>query len=99
MVLEARGLDVTPATIERMRAAGDEASARVLERIYRDEIRHVRYGTTHFARVCERRGIPPAESWRSLVETHFRGALKPPFNDSARQAAGLPREFYAGIAL
>ena len=99
MVLEARGLDVTPATIERMRAAGDEASARVLERIYRDEIRHVRYGTTNFARVCERRGIPPAESWRSLVETHFRGALKPPFNDSARQAAGLPRDFYAGIDL
>ena len=99
MVLEARGLDVTPATVERMRAAGDETSARVLERIYRDEVRHVRYGTTHFAQVCERRGIPPAESWRSLVETHFRGALKPPFNDSARQAAGLPREFYAGIAL
>ena len=99
MVLEARGLDVTPATAERLRVAGDEASARVLERIYRDEIRHVSYGTTHFIQVCERRRIPPAESWRSLVETYFRGGLKPPFNDSARQAAGLPREFYAGIAL
>ena len=99
MVLEARGLDVTPATVERLRFAGDEASARVLERIYRDEIRHVRFGTTWFARLCESRGIPPAATWKTLVETWFGGALKPPFNDSARHAAGLPREFYAGIAL
>jgi uncharacterized ferritin-like protein (DUF455 family) len=99
MVLEARGLDVTPATIRRMREAGDEATARVLERIFRDEIRHVRYGTTYFADLCEKRGIPPAATWKSLVEEHFRGSLKAPFNDSARQSAGLPREFYAGIDL
>ncbi len=99
MVLEARGLDVTPAIIERLRFAGDETSARVLERIFRDEIRHVRFGTTHFAAVCHKRGIPPARTWQSLVETHFRGGLKAPFNDSARRSAGLPREFYAGIAL
>ena len=30
LVLEARGLDVTPAMIERLRAAGDDASAAVL---------------------------------------------------------------------
>ena len=99
MVLEARGLDVTPAMVERMRIAGDEASARILERIYADEIRHVRCGTTHFANVCQMRGTPPAGTWQRLVEMHFRGGLKAPFNDSARQAAGLPREFYAGIAL
>ncbi len=99
MVLEARGLDVTPAMVERLRIGGDEASARILERIYSDEIRHVRFGTAHFASVCRVRGDPPAETWRKLVETHFRGGLKPPFNDSAREAAGLPRGFYAGIAL
>ena len=99
MVLEARGLDVTPAMIERTRFVGDEATARILERIYSDEIRHVRSGTTWFAKVCEMSGSAPAATWQGLVETHFRGGLKPPFNDSARQAAGLPREFYAGIAL
>lgn len=99
MVLEARGLDVTPAMIERTRFAGDEATARILERIYRDEIRHVRCGTTWFGKVCQSSGSDPAATWQSLVEKHFRGGLKPPFNDSARQAAGLPREFYAGIAL
>ena len=99
MVLEARGLDVTPAMIERMRFAGDEASARILERILSDEIRHVRCGTTWFGKVCESQRSDPAATWQALVEKHFRGGLKPPFNDSARQAAGLPREFYAGIAL
>lgn len=99
MVLEARGLDVTPATIERMRFAGDEASARILERIFSDEIRHVRCGTAWFGSICQTRASDPAATWQTLVEKHFRGGLKPPFNDSARQAAGLPREFYAGIAL
>ena len=99
MVLEARGLDVTPATVERMRIVGDEVSARILERIYLDEIRHVRFGTAHFAKVCERREIPPVATWQGLVRSHFRGGLKAPFNDSARRLAGLPREFYAGIAL
>ena len=99
MVLEARGLDVTPTMIERMRFAGDEPTARILERIFSDEIRHVRCGTNWFAKVCERDGSDPIATWQSFVANHFCGGLKPPFNDSARQAAGLPREFYAGIAL
>jgi uncharacterized ferritin-like protein (DUF455 family) len=91
MVLEARGLDVTPLTIERLRAAGDAAGVRLLERILADEIRHVRYGAKHFAAVCTRRGEDVENLWNLLVKQHFRGALKPPFNDSARTAAGLPR--------
>ena len=38
MVLEARGLDVTPAAVARFEAAGDARSAAILGRIYRDEI-------------------------------------------------------------
>ena len=98
MVLEARGLDVTPATLERVRASGDESGARILQRILDDEIRHVRFGTTHFAAVCRKRGETAQTLWKSLVERHFNGAVKPPFNDSARGEAGLPRSFYAGVA-
>lgn len=98
MVLEARGLDVTPATLQRVRAAGDENGARILERILDDEIRHVRIGTSHFVALCARRGETPQSAWKKLVESHFRGGLKPPFNDSARLAAGLSRDFYAAIA-
>jgi uncharacterized ferritin-like protein (DUF455 family) len=97
MVLEARGLDVTPATVARFEAAGDARSAAILNRIYRDEIRHVRAGTTWFGNLCEARGIAPVAEWKRLVGTHFRGAIKPPFNDSARDEAGLSREFYAGV--
>mgnify|MGYP001166045364 FL=1 len=98
MLLEARGLDVTPATIERLRAADDSRGARILERILDDEIRHVRFGSTHFAAIAQRLGAPVADLWKMQVSRHFRGMVKPPFNDSARQAAGLSRDLYAGVA-
>ncbi len=98
MVLEARGLDVSPSTIVRLESAGDDASARILARIYADEIRHVGVGSSWFERLCESAGIDAAKHWQLLVRGHFRGALKPPFNDSARAKAGLPREYYASLA-
>ena len=98
MVLEARGLDVTPATVERFRSAEDEASARILERIVRDEIRHVAAGTRWFESGCAAHRFAPETHWQMLVTKHFRGRLKPPFNDSARRAAGLTREYYAALA-
>jgi uncharacterized ferritin-like protein (DUF455 family) len=98
MVLEARGLDVTPATVGRFEAAGDERSARVLQRIYHDEIRHVAAGTTWFTKIAESRGFSPIDHWQELVKHHCMGALKPPFNNSARDQAGLSRDFYEGVA-
>ncbi|WP_233281410.1 ferritin-like domain-containing protein [Sphingomonas changnyeongensis] len=95
MVLEARGLDVTPATIARFDALGDHATTRILTRILNDEVRHVGAGSRWFKWGCESRGLDPAPHWRHLVATHFRGVVKPPFNDSARAKAGLPRDYYA----
>ncbi len=98
MVLEARGLDVTPATLERVRAAGDEGGVKILSRILDDEIRHVSVGTRHFVAWSDARGVTPETQWKSLVRTYFRGLVKPPFNDSARLAAGLSRSFYGELA-
>lgn len=98
MVLEARGLDVTPATIARVAAAGDRSGVRILQRILDDEIRHVAIGVKHFDEVSRERDELPRENWRKLVAIHFRGRLKPPFNDSARAACGLSRDWYRGIA-
>jgi uncharacterized ferritin-like protein (DUF455 family) len=42
--------------------------------------------------------LEPVSLWKRLVALHFRGAVKPPFNDSARLEAGLSREFYDGVA-
>jgi len=98
MVLEARGLDVTPETVARFRAGGDEPSARILHRIYTDEIRHVGFGAKWFGYLAAGQDIDPAVQWRTLVRRHFRGVVKPPFNDSARATAGLTRDFYAPLA-
>ena len=98
MVLEARGLDVTPETIVRFTAARDETSARILSRILNDEVRHVRAGTIWFEFACSEKGFVPESHWRSLVSRYFRGLIKPPFNDSARDSAGLTREYYSGLA-
>ncbi|MEP7006323.1 MAG: ferritin-like domain-containing protein [Sphingomonas bacterium] len=98
MVLEARGLDVTPETIARFTSAQDEASARILSRIFADEIRHVRAGTKWFEFACAAKGFAAESHWRSLVSTYHRGLIKPPFNDSARDSAGLTREYYAALA-
>ncbi|WP_448659964.1 ferritin-like domain-containing protein [Sphingomonas sp. CJ99] len=98
MVLEARGLDVTPATIDRMLAAGDADTARILTRILTDEIRHVGIGTRWFESGCAAQQAIPQNLWKTLVERHFRGIVKPPFNDSARAEAGLTREYYLALA-
>jgi uncharacterized ferritin-like protein (DUF455 family) len=98
MVLEARGLDVSPATVARFNSAGDSASATILNRIYADEIRHVGVGTRWFKLVCESYKFDAPTHWKMLVQTYFKGQLKPPFNDSARAKAGLTREFHSSLA-
>ncbi len=98
MVLEARGLDVTPTTVAAFERGGDSRSAAILRRIYRDEIRHVAAGAHWFEQGCKARGLGIVAHWQRLIRSRFRGALKPPFNDSARLEAGLPREMYEGLA-
>lgn len=98
MVLEARALDITPQTVARLESAGDSISARLLGRIMTDEVVHVAAGVRWFRFGCAARNDSPEEIWRDLVATYFRGMLKPPFNDSARAAAGLTEDFYKVVA-
>ena len=95
LVLEARGLDVTPGMIERLERAGDDQSADILKVIYKDEIGHVAAGAHWYRAVCRERGLEPEETWRTIVKERFKGSLKPPFNDAARTQAGLPEAYYA----
>jgi uncharacterized ferritin-like protein (DUF455 family) len=94
LILEARGLDVTPAMIESLRKADDEASAALIEIIYRDEKRHVAYGMKWFRFMCQRANLPLEPTFHRLVRENFRGPLKPPFNEAARTKAGLTTGFY-----
>lgn len=98
LVLEARGLDITPPMIEKARAIGDEDTAKCLDIIYRDEKNHVAFGAKWFRFLCDRQGIRPEPAFHGFVRKHFRGALKPPFNDRARSEAGLTPGFYKPLA-
>ena len=88
-VLEARGLDVTPGMIGRLRDVGDAASAEILEIILREEVAHVAAGSRWFAYCCAREGRDPDATFAALIAEHMRGAIKGPFNVDARLAAGF----------
>jgi uncharacterized ferritin-like protein (DUF455 family) len=96
-VLEARGLDVTPPMIERFLAHGDAEAAAVLSGILADEITHVEAGNRWFRKLCAESVSEPTARFRELVERHFRGAVKPPFNVSARRQAGLATDWYSAL--
>ncbi len=98
MVLEARGLDVTPAMIDRFARIGDEKSVIILNRILTDEITHVATGNRWFQYICARENIEPRATWQRLVQKNFKGLLKPPFNSAARDRAGLTEDYYVPLA-
>jgi len=98
MVLEARGLDVTPGMIEIFDRAGETQARAALEVIYAEEVAHVAYGSKWFNWLCGRDGSDPKEVFHALVRHYFHGSLKPPFNEAKRADAGLPPDFYWPLA-
>lgn len=98
MVLEARGLDVTPGMIEIFRRAKITQAVDALEVIYAEEVSHVAYGSKWFYFLCGRDNLDPKEVFHRLVKKYFHGALKPPFNEEKRADAGIPPDFYWPLA-
>ncbi len=98
LILEARGLDVTPSLQVKMRETGDHESADVLKIIYDDEKGHVAVGAKWFRFLCAREKRDPAKTFQALVRANFRGTLKAPFNDIARAEAGLTPSFYRSLS-
>jgi uncharacterized ferritin-like protein (DUF455 family) len=98
MVLEARGLDVTPNMIKAMLKQNDQITASILQTIHDEEIDHVSAGTRWFKYWCEHHQVEVKQSWQDLVKTYFNGQLKPPFNNDSREKAGLIRDWYEQIA-
>ena len=88
-VLEARGLDVTPAMIARLKSVGDEQAVAILEVIYQDEIGHVNSGSTWFRYLCRAKDVDARSTFIELVRKYLHGELKGPFNIAARLQAGF----------
>jgi len=91
-VLEARGLDVTPGMIERLRHLGDDATVAILEVILREEVAHVAAGTRWYRHCCERDGVEPVEMFFALLRDYMGVSLRGPFNRPARLEAGFVEE-------
>jgi uncharacterized ferritin-like protein (DUF455 family) len=88
-VLEARGLDVTPGIIAKLTAAGDEESVAVLNVILAEEVRHVEIGSRWFRYCCEQRGLEAESTFIELLRKYANGAVRGPFNESARLQSGF----------
>ncbi len=97
-VLEARGLDVTPGMIERLRANGDHDTVAVLEVILREEVAHVAAGTRWFQFLCVSRGVESVATFLDLIQGRARGAVRLPFNEQARMLAGFRADELAALA-
>ena len=94
MVLEARGLDVTPGMITVFKKAKADHAVAALETIYAEEVAHVAYGSKWFHFLCGRHNEDPKDRFHALVRKYFHGPLKPPFNEEKRAEAGIPPDFY-----
>lgn len=97
-VLEARGLDVTPGMMDKLRDVGDDTTVAILEIILRDEIGHVAIGSHWFKFFCAERELKPQHTFRQLLKEYMTGRLKGPYHTEARLQAGFDEEELAALA-
>jgi len=88
-ILEARGLDVTPAMIKQFDAAQDTRTAEILRQILREEVAHVKAGSRWFRYLCERRGVDSESTWFERVDYYLKGDVRCPVNIEDRSRAGF----------
>ena len=91
-LLEARGLDVTPAMQARLIAAGDPAAAAILDIVFRDEVGHVAVGNRWFRWLCIVRGVSPQETFRQYLHQFDAPRHIGELNVAARLRAGFEPE-------
>ncbi len=96
-VLEARGLDVTPGMILKLRDLGDDATVAILDLILREEVAHVAAGSRWYRWYCAQRGIEPRARFRELLKEYAGGYLHGPFNIEARLLAGFDEDELAAL--
>lgn len=91
-VLEARGLDVTPGIVKKLKNIGDDKAVEILTIIHRDEIGHVKAGTRWFRYLCEQRKLNSEEVFKELINEYMKGILRGPFDHDVRKRAGFTEE-------
>lgn len=96
-ILEARGLDVAPPMIAKLKQLKDPTTAAILQRIYTDEITHVEVGNRWFRHVCDQRSLDGTQVFRDLLKGENSAYLRSPYNREARLQAGFNEQELALI--
>jgi len=97
--MEARGLDAIPPLRAKLAQAGDEAAARILDVLLRDEVGHVEIGNRWYFHLCAQRGLEPIATYDDLTLRYKAPVLRGPFNLEGRRAAGFLDEELARYAV
>ena len=88
--MEARGLDVTPGMIEKIRKLKDEEGVQILTRILEDEQQHVQFGSEWFYWLCHEQQLEPETTFKTLILKYYKNNKpKGPFNTQMRLKAGF----------
>ena len=88
-VLEARGLDVTPAMRAKIEQKGDTETCAVLDIIYRDEVGHVKVGNEWYHHLCHQRGLDALDLFKQLIQRYDLFVVRGHLNIEARERAGF----------
>ncbi|TYI63179.1 hypothetical protein E1A91_D09G001900v1 [Gossypium mustelinum] len=97
LVQEARGLDAGPRLVKKMVGFGDHRTSTIVARIAEEEIAHVAVGVYWFMFICHKMNRAPCSTFKELLQ-EYNLELKGPFNYSARDEAGIPREWYDSLS-
>ncbi|KAH7658117.1 Ferritin-like protein [Dioscorea alata] len=95
MVQEARGLDAGPRLVQKLIGFGDHRTSNIVAKIAEEEVAHVAVGVYWFVLVCQKMGRVPSATFKDILK-EYNVELKGPFNYTAREEAGIPRDWYDG---
>ncbi len=87
--MEARGLDVTPAMITKLKSVGDKESVAILKIILEEEVSHVEAGSRWFDYLCKASDKDPETTYFEIIEKYMPGGAPGSMNIELRKRAGF----------
>ncbi|KAF6151273.1 hypothetical protein GIB67_020595 [Kingdonia uniflora] len=90
---EARGLDTGPRLVQKLIGFGDRRTSKIVAQIAYEEVAYMVVGIFWFYAVCQKLGRVPYDTFKDLLK-EYNDELKGTFNYSARDIAGIPRDWY-----
>jgi len=98
LVQEPRALDSGDRLVNKFEAYGDKKSAEIMKIICEEEVGHVKIGMDWFTHLCEAQNLSPKAHFQEVVKK-YDILIPPPFNENARNMAGMKKEWYIPVSL